>query len=123
VKKSNAALRKPPAAVNPAVVDEFVQAGSADVQTSGRSAMPSVGEKITKGNPVPANIQTSRGFDVQRAKRSVVERKDGRTLKRMTVYLPADLAKRLARHCLEHEQDMSEVIAASVSRTLGRSEA
>jgi hypothetical protein len=36
----------------------------------------------------------------------------------MTVYLPAALAKRLAVHCAENDQSLSEVIEASLEKTL-----
>jgi hypothetical protein len=36
----------------------------------------------------------------------------------MTVYLPAALANRLAVHCAENDQSLSEVIAASLEKTL-----
>jgi hypothetical protein len=39
-------------------------------------------------------------------------------LKRMTLYLPADLAKRLAVFCAEREIDMSTVVTESVRRYL-----
>jgi hypothetical protein len=42
----------------------------------------------------------------------------GRDVRRMTVYLPASLAKRLAVHCAENDQSLSEVIAASLEKTL-----
>jgi hypothetical protein len=128
VKKSNAALRKPPAVVpvDPSTADTFVNGGGLDVQASGR---PAVGDNITNGQAPSVDVQTSRGLDTQTSKRSkpspsraVLERADGRTLRRMTVYLPTDLAKRLALHCVERDQDMSAVIAESVARTLKRSD-
>lgn len=42
----------------------------------------------------------------------------GREVRRMTVYLPAALAKRLAVHCAENDQRLSEVIEASLEKTL-----
>lgn len=73
---------------------------------------------VQKAEGSPAARARSRG----RVKgRAVVERKDGRALRRMTLYLPVDLAKRLALHCVEHERDMSEVVTAAVERELGRS--
>jgi hypothetical protein len=43
-----------------------------------------------------------------------VSRKDGRTLKRMTLYLPVELARQLAIHCAEREIDMSAVVTDAV---------
>lgn len=121
MKKSNAALRKPPAVVpvDPAAADMFVHGGGIDIQTSERPAMPAIHGNPTDGQAFSADVQTSRRPPQSKA---VVERADGRTLRRMTVYLPTDLAKRLALYCTEHELDMSAVIAESVARTLGRSE-
>jgi hypothetical protein len=153
VKKTNAALRKPPPVlqpVDPVAADQFVS-GRLDVQAPERlvsvpsppvepeprdfgmpaieappmpSASPAVAEAprcldIQTSTPAPA---VTIPVDVQTSKRSVVARADGRTLKRMTVYLPVDLARQLAVHCAEHDRDMSEVIATSLARTLGRSD-
>ena len=50
--------------------------------------------------------------------RSVVDRRDGRELRRMTVYLPSSLAKRLAMRAVELDADMSAVVAEAVERHL-----
>lgn len=79
-------------------------------------------------SPTPTAIRGER-FDAQTlrseaersargAARHVVARKDGRKLKRMTLYLPADLAKRLAIHCAERDVDMSAVVTEAVRRHL-----
>jgi hypothetical protein len=47
-----------------------------------------------------------------------ISRKDGRTLKRMTLYLPADLARRLAIYSAEQDIDMSAVVSEAVKRHL-----
>jgi len=49
---------------------------------------------------------------------AVVTRTDGRELRRMTIYLPADLAKRLAVRCAELDADLSAVIAEAVAKHL-----
>jgi hypothetical protein len=97
------ALRKPPAPVDPVEADRFVDAGDktserSDVQTSFRAK--------------PASVRSK--------SKSLVERRDGRTLKRMTVYLPVDLAKRLAMHCVQNDRDVSDTITEAVRRMLGR---
>src|SRR5216110_1749995 len=73
------ALRPPPAPVDPRAADRFVDAGT---QTS---------ERRNIQPPKRSRTAARRG-----PPRGLVARRDGRTLKRMTVYLPADLAKRLA---------------------------
>src|SRR2546427_8452163 len=74
-------------------------------------------------SPIPVIGARGERLDVQAMKRQAsssvhVSRKDGRTLKRMTLYLPADLAKRLAVHCAEQEIDMSAVVTEAVRRHL-----
>lgn len=49
----------------------------------------------------------------------VLARKDGRTLRRMTLYLPVDLARRLAVHCAESDTDMSTVVTEALRKHLG----
>lgn len=53
--------------------------------------------------------------DVQTSKR-LVHRRDGRVLRRMTVYLPADLATKLRAHCAARDVDASDVLAELVER-------
>ncbi len=52
-------------------------------------------------------------------RRGVVTRRDGRELRRVTVYVPADLGKRLAVHCAVEGCDMSEVVTDALSTHLG----
>ncbi len=51
---------------------------------------------------------------------SVVARKDGRELRRMTIYLPIPLARKLAVYSAEQDVDMSSVVADAVDEYLGR---
>ncbi len=62
--------------------------------------------------------------EVQTSKhsRSVVQRKDGRQLKRATVYLPVDLARQLAVHCAETDGDLSATVALAITRYLDSAE-
>ena len=50
---------------------------------------------------------------------TVVTRQDGRELRRLTLYLPTDLAKRLAVYCAEEDLDKSAVVTAAVATYLG----
>ena len=50
--------------------------------------------------------------------RGVIERKDGRQLRRLTVYLAQDLARRLAVHCAAAGIGLSEFIADVVDDAL-----
>jgi len=96
-------LRKPPASppADPKAVEAFVR-GSANTA------------------PRPSNVQTLKRSDVQTSK-AVVERADGRTLRRMTVYLPAELAGRLRVQCAEADVDVSSFIAETLADRLGLS--
>lgn len=51
-------------------------------------------------------------------KSTTVERKSGRTLRRLTLYLPVELTKELQHYCVDHEQDMSTAITDAVTRLL-----
>jgi hypothetical protein len=51
-------------------------------------------------------------------KRKTVRRADGRELRKQTIYFETALAKRLAVHCAETDEDMSTVVAASVTHWL-----
>jgi hypothetical protein len=50
--------------------------------------------------------------------RTVVERADGRQLRRIQLYFAADVAKRLKHHCVEHEVDMSAFVNRVVQDAL-----
>jgi len=55
------------------------------------------------------------GAESKRLPRGARERKDGTVVRQLTIYLPVDLAKRLAIFCAEHDRETSEVIAQGVS--------
>ena len=65
-----------------------------------------------------ANVETLKRSDVQTSK-ATVQRKDGRELRRMTIYLPADLAGRLRVCCAGRDVDVSAFIAEAVAARLG----
>ena len=56
----------------------------------------------------------------KRVSKSVVARVDGRTLRRMTVYLPDDLARKLAVYSAREDREMSDVVTEAVQKLLGR---
>ncbi len=51
--------------------------------------------------------------------RTLVARKDGRKLRRTTVYLPNEVASRLLMYCAEHDVDISRVVTEAVRRLIG----
>jgi hypothetical protein len=52
--------------------------------------------------------------------RALVERADGRTLRRIQIYFDADVAKRLRHHCVEHDVDMSAYVNSLVDQALSK---
>ena len=112
VKKPALSLRKPPAPVDAALAERFVQSGdgSAGAAAPGRLDVQAPAPlPVTAPVTAPAPPAGARG---------VLARKDGRELRRMTLYLPSDLARRLAVHCATHDLEMSEVVTAAVRRHL-----
>lgn len=54
----------------------------------------------------------------KRSSRTLIARVDGRTLRRLQVYLDAEVAKRLKHHCVEHDVDMSAYVNEVLARAL-----
>ena len=113
-------LRKPPAAVDLDKAEQFVRKAEevvsaqtserSDVQTSNSTTEASPAQRAAKARP------TNR----KGAPRSLVARSDGRTLRRMTLYLPEELARKLAIYCAREDQEMSSVVSEAVRRQLAR---
>ncbi len=99
----------------------------ADAPQSAKDAFVA-GEAPKRSNaktPKRSGTQTSKRSDAQTSKRpsdqvskAVVRRVDGRELRRMTVYLPTDLAARLRVHCAETDVDLSTFLADAVAGRL-----
>lgn len=69
-----------------------------------------------------SSVQTSERSDAQTpetAGRAIVHRRDGRLLRRMTVYLPHELARRVHVACAEADRDVSDWLADLVRERLG----
>ena len=66
--------------------------------------------------PSPTPAATSRAR--KRSSRTLIARVDGRTLRRLQVYLDAEVAKRLKHHCVEHDIDMSAYVNEVLTRAL-----
>ena len=96
-----------------------------DVSTLGR---PDVEE------PGHSNVEEPGGSSTRRIRHSgtrvpersnaravgLVERADGRKRRRLTVYLPMGLAKRLVLHCAAGELEISDVVTDAVEQALER---
>ncbi len=98
--KPKFSVRKPPS--------ETGEAGNAEAFVAAAEPPVERSDARTSGR---RNVKTAR---------SVVARKDGRTLRRMTIYLPVESAKRLAVHCAENNVDISEVVAELVGKRFAR---
>jgi len=55
---------------------------------------------------------------VPRRTKAILARKDGRQLRRMTIYLPPELARRLAIHAAGADMDVSGALAEIVAAFL-----
>lgn len=114
-------LRKPPAAVDLDKAEQFVRKAEevVNVQTSERP-------DVETSHATPAEASTAqraakaRPANRKGAPKSVVARSDGRTLRRMTLYLPEELARKLAIYCAREDQEMSAVVSDAVRRQLAR---
>jgi len=83
------------------------------------AGVPSLAEEA--GFRTPRTSKASKALEVpHRPKRNVVKRADGRELRRMTVYLPPDVAHRLAVRCAELEVDVSAGLAVAAEAWLKR---
>jgi hypothetical protein len=101
-KKPALAFRKPPTEMPsaPPDPDQFVFTASAPspqgLRDSGTHAVAGVAD----------------------AKRKTITREDGRELRRMALYFPVDVAKRLAAHCATEDVDISSFVASLVRSRL-----
>ncbi len=95
-KKPNLAFRKPPT-VNP---EQFVY-GEPEGQTAKR----------------PGAQAPKRADDEGR--RKTITREDGRELRRLCLYFPADIARKLATHCAAEDIEMSRFVVTLVRDKLG----
>lgn len=107
-------LRKPPAVVDLHKAEAFVHQTEEqkDVQTSERLDA----EAFNKADSPAPRAKSSR----KHTPKSLVARSDGRTLRRMTLYLPDELARKLAVFCAREDQEMSSVVSEAVRRHLAR---
>lgn len=113
-------LRKPPAAVDLDKAEQFVRKAEeiVNVQTSERPDVQT-SNPTTEASPTPRTAK-ARPAARKGTPRSVVARSDGRTLRRMTIYLPEELARKLAIYCAREDQEMSAVVSEAVRRQLAR---
>lgn len=105
-KPPSVSLRKPPAAVDLDRAEAFVRKPEA-LSTGDPSTNVQTSER-------PNRPERSDGLKARGLPRGVVARSDGRTLRRMTLYLPDDLARRLAVHCARENHELSAFVSEAV---------
>lgn len=91
-------LRKPP----PALADGFVAGNDDAGAVAPASAVTAVVGEAPRRTPLD----------------EIITRPDGRAFREMTVYLPADVARRLSLHCLDLDRDVSKLLTEVVSAHL-----
>ena len=110
-------LRKPPAVVDPSAAERFVSKTEERPDVKKTSA-PDVS---TPEAAKPARSPRKKPLAARKgARKSVVARTDGRTVRRMTVYLPDALARKLAVYCAMNDLGMSGVVTEAVEHRLAR---
>ena len=133
-KPPSVSLRKPPAAVDLDRAEAFVRKPGApgDEETSERTRTSEHSEvqkfrSSDASTSKRSNAQTSKQLHPPTVPeeptdrplpRGVVARSDGRTLRRMTLYLPDALARRLAVHCARESHELSAFVSEAVRRRL-----
>lgn len=70
-----------------------------------------------------ASPRPSRSRANKRQGRALFERANGKPVRKLSFYLPADLAKSLQIHCVATERDMSAFVTELVRRALTKSNA
>jgi hypothetical protein len=109
-------MRTPPPVTTPPpeAADRFVHAAGG-LAAEARAAASAASAAGSNGGRAAAHRKLPRSAVVRGSGKP-----DQRVLRRMTVYLPMDLAKRLAVYCASEDLEMSAVIADSVERELKR---
>jgi hypothetical protein len=75
-------------------------------------------------HPTPAvSSRPARSRANKRQGRALFERADGKTVRKLSFYIPADVAKSLQLHCVANERDMSTFVTDLVRRALAKANA
>lgn len=110
-------VRRPPPAA-PIDVDSFVAGGHhrPDAQTSSDSDAHERAVRLARPPAIQAPSDGQQPGDGP----GLVQRQSGRVRRRMTIYLPPELAKGLAVHCAQSGAEISSVVATVLERYLER---
>jgi hypothetical protein len=104
--------------------------------TAPRPPPPAAAEDLARRDAFvraePSHVSTSRREDVQTPARAdvkaparrdtvrVVRKRDGAALRRLTVYLPQDLATALQVHCARRDENLGDALTRAVRALLDR---
>lgn len=127
-KKPTVALLKPPP-VDLVAAERFVSGEASPVVAI--ASAPSPPAAVTPSAPPPALHESSisepeaKASNEAAARRSkaILQRQDGRQLRRMTVYFPPELAKRLEIYAVKHDMDTSSALSEIVGGFLSEMDA
>jgi hypothetical protein len=113
-KKPPLSLRRPGDVVDPQRAEHFV-----------RGLTPAAPVEAPAPAVVPPDVEASRRPDVQApavsgSKALVYRKRTDDHRRRMTIYLPEDLSRRLRLYAAQHDQDYSVVLAEALDALLAR---
>lgn len=112
-KKPPFGIQKPPP-VDPDVAERFVKGDAspavAIAPAPERPSPPPSSPAPMDSEPEPKAANET----AARRSKSILQRQDGRQLRRMTVYFPPDLAKRLEIYAVKHDMDTSSALSEIV---------
>jgi len=116
-KKPPLSLRRPGDVVDPLQAERFVrQEVPADVQETGRSDVKASGRLDVEASDRPEMVVPP----PPSSKALVYRKRTDDHRRRMTVYLPEDLSRRLRLYAAERDQDYSVVLAEALGALLDR---
>lgn len=116
--------RRPPTDdVDPEAAAKFIRGESIDAADASNVSTPKPSDVQT---PKPSATQTAEDQNAQdntaaNTSAAVVERADGRKRRRMTIYLPPDLAKKLKVASAVEEKEMSDIVTSALQEYLSES--
>jgi hypothetical protein len=107
--KPTLVVRRPPPEADRFVFEERLDA---------RQNVAQDGQALRSTPDVALDVQAP-GATSDETARSLVARRNGRVRRRMTVYLPPELAQQLAVHCTMKNVEISNVVAEAVAAYFG----
>lgn len=124
-KKPTLSLRRPADPVDPHLMERFVRGPASAPVAAPASEVEAVHAHAPAAEtPKRSDVQTPKRSDARKAaaasKSLVYRKRTDDVRRRMTVYLPEDLSRRLRLYAAEKDQDYSIVLAEALSALLDR---